>query len=220
MTQELTQRSLTKIGIALAIYLTSLVAANTLGLKLMPFLFGTHLSVAVFSFPFVFLMTDIVGEVYGKSVARMFVLAGFVTVALFILFSVISLLVPWSKDALWVKEGYNTVFGVSLRISIASLLAFLVAEYQDVVSFFFFRAKTGGRHFWLRSTLSNIWSQFLDTVIFMFVAFLGVYSLPTLLSIIVPWWLYKVAMGVLYTPLSYAGMYFLREHNEEKQSTR
>ena len=96
MTQELTQRQLTKIGIALAIYLTSLVAANTLGLKLMPFLFGSLLSVAVFSFPFVFLMTDIVGEVYGKSVARMFVLAGFVTTALFILFSVISLAVPLS----------------------------------------------------------------------------------------------------------------------------
>jgi hypothetical protein len=210
MNQELTSRSLKKICIALAIYLTSLIAANTLGLKLMPFVFGSHLSVAVFSFPFVFLMTDVIGEVYGKDVARMFVLAGFVTTLLFILYSVVSLIVPWSKDGLWVQQGYNTVFGVTIRISIASLLAFLIAEYQDVVAFFFFKAKTGSRHFWLRSTLSNIWSQFLDTVIFMVVAFLGVYPLPTLIGIIIPWWLYKVAMGVFYTPLSYVGIYLLR----------
>ena len=73
-----------KIIIALALYLTSLFAANTLGLKIMPFLFGSHLSVGVFSFPIVFLMTDVIGEVYGKKIAKLFVLAGFIsTVFLF-----------------------------------------------------------------------------------------------------------------------------------------
>ena len=133
------------MGIALSIYITSLVAANTLGLKVMPFAFGSHLSVGVFSFPVVFLMTDVVGEVYGKKTARMFVIAGFVSTALFIFYSGLSLLMPWSPDALWVRESYNAVFGISFRISIASLLAFIIGEYQDVVSFFFFKAKIGAR---------------------------------------------------------------------------
>ena len=72
-----------KILIALAVYLTSLFAANTLGLKIMPFLFGTHLSVAVFSFPIVFITTDVIGELYGKPVARFFVLSGIISIALF-----------------------------------------------------------------------------------------------------------------------------------------
>ncbi|HII66333.1 TPA: queuosine precursor transporter [Candidatus Woesearchaeota archaeon] len=200
-----------KLAIALTLYLASLFAANTLGLKLMPFFWGTQLSVAVFSFPIVFLMTDVVGEVYGKKAARLFVLAGFLSILLFLAYSAISFAMPWGERALWVKDSYNQVFGVSVRIAIASLLAFAIAEYQDVVSFFFFSKKWGKRHFWLRSNLSNVWSQFLDTVIFMFVAFAGIYSLKTILLIISPWWLFKVIMGVFYTPLSYLGVYLMRK---------
>lgn len=211
---QLSDKSFKKIILALAIYLTSLFAANTLGLKIMPFLFGTHLSVGVFSFPVVFLMTDVIGEVYGKRMARFFVLAGFLSTALFIGYSFLSIAVPWSAEGLWVREGYNQVFGISIRIAIASLAAFLIAEYQDVFSFFLLREKMGARMFWLRSTLSNLWSQLLDTVIFMTIAFAGVYSPRTLLGIIISWWLYKVAIGALYTPLSYAGIYLLRDKEE------
>lgn len=211
---QLSNKSLSKILIALAIYTTSLIAANTLGLKIMPFLFGTHLSVAVFSFPIVFLMTDVIGEVYGKKIARMFVIAGFMCTLLFILYSLVSIATPWSTSGLWAKDGYNQVFGISIRIAIASLLAFAIGEYQDVLTFFFLKAKLGSKYFWIRSNLSNLWSQFLDTVIFTFVAFLGVYPFPTLVSIIITWWLYKVAMGLLYTPLSYIGIYLLKDKEE------
>src|SRR3989344_8155135 len=99
---DLNEKSLKKLAMALAVYLTSLFAANTLGLKLMPFLFGSHLSVAVFSFPVVFLMTDAIGEVYGKRVAKFFVLAGFTSVALWTAYVFLSLAMPWSADANWV----------------------------------------------------------------------------------------------------------------------
>lgn len=207
---EFTDQSFKKILIALAIYLTSLFAANTLGLKIMPFLFGSHLSVGVFSFPVVFLMTDVVGEVFGKRTAKLFVLAGFLSTALFIGYSLLSLAMPWSADGEWLRTGYNQVFGISARIALASLVAFLVAEYQDVFTFFFVRERIGAKLFWLRSLLSNLWSQLLDTVLFMVIAFAGIYETRTLISIIVTWWLYKVAMGALYTPLSYAGIRLLK----------
>ncbi|KKR54033.1 MAG: Transporter [Parcubacteria group bacterium GW2011_GWA2_40_23] len=211
---QLTEHSFKKIVIALALYLTSLFAANTLGLKIMPFFFGSHLSVAVFSFPIVFLMTDVIGEVYGKRIAKFFVLAGFISTALFILYSFLSLALPWSEAGLWAKEGYNQVFGISIRIAIASIVAFLIAEYQDVLTFFFVREKLGVKQFWLRSLLSNLWSQLLDTTIFMVIAFAGIYETKTLVSIIITWWLFKVAMGALYTPLSYLGIYLLRGKNK------
>lgn len=199
-----------KLVVALTLYIVSLFASNTLGIKLMPFLFGAQLSVAVFSFPVVFLMTDVIGEVYGKKMARRFVLAGFLSILVFLIYSFISGVVPWGERALWAKSSYNQVFSVSARMSIASLVAFGIAEYQDVVAFFFFRRKTGEKKFWLRSNLSNIWSQFLDTSIFMTIAFLGIYPPKILLMIIIPWWLYKVVMGALYTPLSYLGLRLLR----------
>ncbi|MDP2648436.1 MAG: queuosine precursor transporter [bacterium] len=207
----LDERNTKKILIALAIYLASLFAANTLGLKIMPFILGLHVSVAVFSFPFVFLTTDVIGEIYGKRMAKLFVLAGVIATALFITYSFISLSMPWDPAAEWVHESYNTVFGISVRIAIASLVAFAIAEYQDVLSFFFFKATIGSKYFWLRSNLSNLWSQFLDTVLFMTIAFAGVYPTPVLIRIIITWWLFKVAMGFLYTPLSYIGLRLLRD---------
>ena len=212
------EHSFKKLIIALALYLTSLFAANTLGLKIMPFLFHSHLSVAVFFFPVVFLMTDVIGEIYGKRTAKFFVLAGFISTALFIAYSFISLSMPWSSDGAWAKEGYNQIFGISVRMAIASLVAFLVAEYQDVFSFFFFRQKLGTKLFWLRSLLSNLWSQLLDSVIFMVIAFAGVYSTSTLVSIIISWWLYKVIMGALYTPLSYVGLWLLKDRGKGNSS--
>lgn len=214
---QLSDNSFRKLILALTLYLTSLFAANTLGLKIMPFFFDSHLSVAVFSFPIVFLMTDVIGEIYGKRMAKFFVLAGFISTAVFMVYSLLSLYMPWSGEGLWVKDSYNQVFGFSLRIAVASLVAFLVAEYQDVFSFFFLREKIGTRYFWLRSTLSNLWSQLLDSAIFMLVAFAGagIYSTSTLISLIVSWWLYKVAMGALYTPLSYVGLWLLGDKTQK-----
>jgi queuosine precursor transporter len=215
---NLNETDFKKLSIVLTLYLTSLFASNTLGLKIMPFVFHSHLSVAVFFFPFVFLTTDVVGEVYGKKIAKLFVLAGFFSTLLFIFYSLLSLSLPWATQGLWAKEGYNQMFGISVRISLASLTAFAIAEYQDVFTFFFFKEKFEGKFFWLRSLLSNIWSQFLDTIIFMFIAFYGIYPNKALIIIILTWWLYKVAMDFLYSPLSYLGIKLLKNNHNSNAS--
>lgn len=207
---KVTFKDYRKILICLTLYITSLFAANTLGLKTMPFVFGTHLSVSILFFPIVFIMTDVIGEVYGKKMAKIFVMAGIVSILLFLFYSLFSSVAPWSSKSLWVKDSYNQIFGISVRMSIASLLAFVIAEYQDVFSFFFFKRYTGGKYFWLRSNASNIWSQFLDTTIFMFVAFFGVYSVSAIWLMIIPWWGFKILMGFCYTPLSYLAIYLLK----------
>lgn len=110
------------------------------------------------------------------------------------------------------------IFGVSFRMSIASLFAFVIAEYQDVFSFFFFKKKFGTKHFWIRSNLSNVWSQLLDSVIFTVIAFTGLYSLPTMVMMTIPWWIYKVFMGFLFTPLSYLAIGILKDKKDENNS--
>ena len=218
--QQLTERDYKKILICLAIYLTSLFAANTLGLKIMPFLFGSQLSVAVFSFPIVFLMTDVIGEVYGKRLAKLFVRAGFISTALFLFYSILSIAMPWAEKGEWAREAYNLIFSTSGRIALASLTAFMIAEYQDVFTFFFVKNKIGERLFWLRSLLSNLWSQLLDSAIFMVIAFAGIYPTKVLVSIIITWWLFKVAMGLVYTPLSYLGIYILKNYGNESNKNQ
>ena len=216
--QTLTEKDYKKILICLTLYITSLFAANTLGIKLMPFLFGTHLSVAVFCFPIVFIMTDVIGEVYGKKMAKNFVFAGILSILIFLLYSFVSMIVPWAQSGLWAHDSFNLIFGISARFSIASLVAYAIGEYQDVLSFFFFKKNIGAKYFWIRSNLSNLWSQLLDSTIFMFIAYLGVMPVKTIILIIIPWWIYKVFMGFLYTPLSYLAIRILRGKNENKSN--
>jgi queuosine precursor transporter len=214
--EQLSSKDYKKVLFCLAIYLSSLFAANTLGLKIMPFILGSHLSVSVFSFPIVFLMTDVIGEVYGKKLSKLFVRAGFISTALFLFYSVLSISLPWSEKGMWAHDSYNLIFGTSGRIALASLTAFLIAEFQDVYTFFYIRGKIGEKMFWLRSLISNLWSQLLDSVIFMVIAFAGVYETSTLINIIITWWLFKVAMGLLYTPLSYLGIHILRNYGNKE----
>ncbi len=209
MNKNYSERDIVLIAVCLSIYLISLVASNTLGIKLMPFLFGTHLSVSIFFFPFVFIGTDIIGEVFGKKIARVFVLTGIVSTALFIFYTFLSNIFPWSSAASWVQESYGTVFNLSLRIAFASLFAFAVGEYQDYFLFWKVTEKLGKEMFWIRSLLSNIWSQSLDTALFMIIAFAGVYSPKVILFMSIPWFLYKIIMGFLYTPLSYGAISLL-----------
>ena len=205
-----------KLFIALTLYLTALFASNTLGIKLMPFLFGTHLSTAIFAFPVVFLMTDVIGEVYGKKVAKMFVRMGLYSLIAYLIFNILSNVMPESPD--WKQAAsYYDIFNLSARFAIASLVAFAIGEYQDVFTFFFLKAKIGSRFFWLRSNLSHLWGQLLDTAIWFSIAFAGVYSLKTIVLMMIPWWLFKVGMGIIYTPLSYLGIRLLKD--KDNQST-
>lgn len=210
MENNLTFKDHKKILICLTLYITSLFAANALGVKIMPFIGNTHLSVSILSFPIVFIMTDIIGEIYGKKMSKLFVLAGIISIVLFTVYSLLSVMAPWADAGLWVKSSYNQIFGITVRISIASVLAFVIAEYQDVFSFFFLKKLFKDKYFWLRTNLSNLWSQLFDSIIFMFVAFLGIYPVKTIIMIIIPWWMFKVLMGLAYTPLTYFGIYLLR----------
>ncbi len=198
-----------KLLIALTLYLSALLAANTLGIKLMPFLFGTHLSTAIFAFPIVFLMTDVVGEVYGKATSRMFVRLGLYSTVIFLVFNLISNVVP-SSPVFGMAAAYNQIFGLSFRFALASMVAFIIGEYQDVFTFFLLRRVFRGRWFGLRSFLSNFWSQFLDSAIWFAIAFAGVYPIKVIILTMIPWWLFKVGMGIVYLPFSYLGIKLLR----------
>lgn len=203
--------------IALTLYLTALFASNTLGIKLMPFIFKTHLSTAIFVFPLIFMTTDVIGEVYGRPTARLFVAMGFMSLIMFLAVNLLSNVMPVSED-FFMRDAYDQIFSVSFRFTLASLVAFIVGEYQDVFSFFFLKAKFGGKWFWLRSNLSNLWGQLIDSSIWFLIAFAGIYSPKTMLLTMIPWWLFKVGMGVVYSPLSYVGIWLLRKDFPKRTS--
>jgi uncharacterized integral membrane protein (TIGR00697 family) len=68
-------------------------------------------------------------------------------------------------------QAFNTVFGQSLWIIVASLIAFLLSQLVDVMVFWMVRARTQGKWLWLRATGSTIVSQIIDTWVILGIAF-------------------------------------------------
>ncbi len=199
-----------KTNILLGIFVGSLIAANLIGLKIAEFgIFQA--SVGILLFPILFLVTDIIEEVHGKKKAQEFVLIGFVTLIIVLIITVIAVILPFAERSL-VKEEYTTIFSTTIRIFIASITAFLIAQIHDVWAFNFWKKKTKGKYLWLRNNLSTIVSQFLDTTIFMFIAFYNIspkFNVEYVFTLIIPYWLVKVLFALFDTPFCYLGVKWL-----------
>ncbi|MFO7677001.1 MAG: queuosine precursor transporter [Thermoplasmatota archaeon] len=224
--EKLKMDSETKLYLLLGLYVGSLYAANLLGGKLMPIGFGDRgLSVSIITFPFMFLITDIVGEVYGKKKAKKFVRVGLVSLMILLLWQIFSVGIPAAAPNPWYKEIFNPaypiIFNLSISFTIASILAFFFGQYVDVFTFNLIKKKQKGKNMWIRNNVSTILGQFIDTNIWVFIAFLpnmlaGTMQATILFtSIILPYWLAKVIFAFIDTPLCYVGVWWLRGSKKE-----
>ena len=194
-----------------ALFVASMVMVNTLGTKIISIV-GIRVSVGIFFVPVLFLVTDIIGEVFGRAEASRFV--NMATIMLVVLFVMMGICIAIPPNESWgMQEQYAMIFGSSLRMTIASLVSFAVAQQLDVFMFSFWGKVTRGRHLWIRNNLSTIVSQLLDTTIFEFIAFWHLndkFTTAYIISLIIPYWLFKVVFALLDTPFCYLGVRWLR----------
>lgn len=176
-------------------------------------LFGMVATLGNILYGSIFLATDLLSDVYGKKDARRGVWLGFfglifmtITMQLALQFQ------PHSSD--FSSKALQTIFGFIPRITLASLVAYLLSQHHDVWAFHFWKNKTGGRHLWLRNNASTWVSQAIDSVVFVFIAFYGVFETPVLLSILGTTYLVKVLVAALDTPVIYLGRRVLQKHLE------
>lgn len=199
-----------------ALYLTSMVLVNTLGSKITT-LGPVRASVGVFFMPILFLVTDIIGEVHGRKTSAQFV--NLSTAMLVFMFAMIGLCIALPANPTWgLQESYATIFGSSMRMTAASIVSFFIAQHVDVLTFSAIKRLTKEKHLWIRNNASTIVSQFIDTTIFMFIAFFHMterYTVPFIFSLIIPYWLFKVLFALLDTPLCYLGVWWMKKGEKE-----
>jgi uncharacterized integral membrane protein (TIGR00697 family) len=171
--------------------------------------------VGIMIFPLSYLTMDIIQEVKGKEVARKILFGTLFALAFVMVVTYISTALPSAKRDFYPEE-YNKVFGVSIRVMLASLIAFVIADLSDIEIFAKIKEKTKEKMLWLRATGSTIVSQFIDSVVFMFLAFYGIspkHDAMYLLMITLPYWILKCIVAIGGTPLVYAGAKWLRGEN-------
>ncbi|HKJ84873.1 MAG TPA: queuosine precursor transporter [Spirochaetia bacterium] len=202
-----------------SIFTGAIVAANLMGTKVIPFFtiagFEFTGSVGIFLFPLTFLITDIVAEVYGPRATRTIVTGTLIVVALVLGVTALATVIPPAGRFAGQNEAYVSIFRSSLRLMVASIIAFTMSQYHDVWAFDFWKKRTKGRFLWLRNNASTMVSQLIDTVIFMLVAFWGTNERFTLAfvlgSMVPPYYAIKVLAAFLDTPFVYLGVRILRK---------
>ncbi|MFA7107951.1 MAG: queuosine precursor transporter [Sphaerochaetaceae bacterium] len=205
-----------KKQILLAIFIGSLVLVNTIGSKITSIL-GVRVSVGIFFLPVLFVITDIIGEVFGRKEGLFFVkiAIGYLIAMLALVFLCIKI----KPDASYhFQKEYEVIFSSSLRMTFASIVSFIISQNFDVLAFDFIKKITQGKMLWLRNNVSTIISQFIDTTIFMFVAFYHMTPTFTTLyifSLIFPYWVFKIILALLDTPICYLGVKWFNEKKDK-----
>ncbi len=174
-----------------------------------------HVSVGILSVPIMFLVNDIISEVVGKPIAHKLInLALIVMLIVFVITAISVWLPPDPTRQYFSQEAYVNIFGVSMRMTIASIIAFILAQKHDVWSFNFWRQKTKGKWLWFRNNASNFASEFIDSTVFMFIAFYGLnpkFNAVYIFSLIIPYWIFKVLFSLIQTPFCYLGVRWLKK---------
>lgn len=214
-----------KMDLVVALYIFGVITAEVLGTKTFPLanFSWLHLSapVAIFVMPLLFTMVDSVIEVHGRDRARSLVYSGLMVISLLILYAALATHLSPSARYAATEPAYDTIFHASIRISAASLAAFAFSELLDVAIFSRLRVAMNGRALWLRNNLTNFVSQFIDSAVFLSLAFYAVHTsfgsnASFLLGLIIPYWLIRCALSIVETPLVYLGVYWLRGSSNPK----
>ena len=204
------------------IFITNAVVAELIGGKLIqlgPFI----MSIGIIPWPVVFLTTDLINEYYGKAGVRRLsiITASLIAYAFIILF--VAIKVPAAVGISTVSdEQFYAVFGQSLWIIVASIIAFLISQFVDVFIFWLLRDKTGGKMIWLRSTGSTIISQLIDTFVVLGIAFWlpGKMTTSVFLNAAFTSYTMKLMIAVLLTPLIYLGHNLIEKYLGDEESHR
>jgi queuosine precursor transporter len=226
------------------VFLTSLVLGNVIGttkfvtifsLDLPPWLqaltpelvrngsnYTMSVPAGVVAYPFTFLATDLISELFGRKRAQMLVWVGF-GMNIFMLF--LMSINHWLPNSSGVSGGLDLFEGVyqfMIGNTIASMIAYLIAQSVDVRLYHFWKRLTKGKHLWLRNNASTTVSQLVDSTAIITILYLAgnlgdaIDNVGAVIILILNSYLFKFFFALFDTPLMYLGVRLLKNYDEDK----
>jgi uncharacterized integral membrane protein (TIGR00697 family) len=229
-----------------AFFVCNAIIAEFIGVKIFAFektvgiepfnwnLFGHQgalsLSAGVLLWPVVFIMTDIINEYYGKRGVKLlsYIGVGLISYAFFMIYGAIHL-VPadfWigsyqDQGVPDMQVAFATIFGQGAWIIVASIIGFLLGQIIDAMVFHRLRRWTKDKKVWLRATGSTIISQFIDSFLVLYIAFvLGPpqWDMSLFLAVGIVNYSYKFLVAVFLTPIIYLSHHFIDKYLGAEQA--
>lgn len=201
------------LDIITALFVAVLLISNVASSKITTFGFFT-LDAGTILFPLSYIIGDILTEVYGYARARRVIWIGLLCNVLMAMTFMLVAVLPPAAD--WPNQGaYEAILGLTPRIVLASIVAYFAGEFINSFILAKLKIRTKGKYLWSRTIGSTLIGQLLDTVIFILIAFAGILPTDVLVALIVSNYIFKVAIEVLFTPLTYKVVNKLKKAEHE-----
>ena len=220
-------------------FLCAMTMLNIIGITRFVQIGPMALAVGVLPYPLTFLCTDLVSELYGRARANFLVtvglmLNGFIILTMWVSNQMPSADVqpPWqliqlAEDialpngdmASHSVELFSLLYATTSGAVLASMIAYIAAQYCDVYLFHFWKRLTNGKHLWLRNNGSTLISQGGDSFMVIIVTFgaqfiAGAMTAGALLVLMGSNYLFKMCVAAADTLPFYAGVHYLKRYLE------
>lgn len=197
----------------MAMFVAVLLISNVASTKIVAF-FGLTFDGGTLLFPLSYIFGDILTEVYGYARSRRVIWTGFLCAAVMSLVLMVVNALPAASD--WPhQEAFNTILGLTPRIVLASLIAYFAGEFSNSYIMAKVKVAMKGKMLWVRTVSSTLVGEGIDTVLFVGIAFYGVLPNSLLLAIFVSNYIFKCGIEILFTPLTYKIVSFLKKNEGE-----
>jgi uncharacterized integral membrane protein (TIGR00697 family) len=205
----------------MAAFVTILICSNLIGpAKIaqvdLPLIGAVSFGAGVLFFPISYVFGDVLTEVYGYARSRRVIWAGFAGLAFASFMSWVVVSLPpapfWRNQA-----AYEIAFGLTWRIAAASMIAYFCGEFVNSFVLAKMKIATQGRWLWTRTIGSTIFGEGVDSLIFYPLAFYGTGIIPDdkLPLVMVSQYVAKVSVEVVFTPVTYAIVGWLKRAEQE-----
>ena len=203
------------LDIVTAVFVTVLILSNITSTKI--------LSLGWFSFdggtiifPLAYIFGDILTEVYGYARARRVIWIGFAMNLLMVLVFWLVSSLPSAVDefALAQSSAFSSLLGVVPRIVLGSFAAYLCGEFLNSYILAKMKVKTSGKKLWKRLIGSTVVGQFVDTTIFILIAFAGILPWNLILIIWVSNYIFKILTEIILLPFTYRIIKYLKKKED------
>lgn len=182
-----------------SIYSGSLIIQNILATKQMD-IFMFTVTTGILISPIVFIIQDVISEIFGYKEAKKMVLYGFLMNFVAVILYSVSILIP--PSSYWNNQvAFEAILGTTFRITLASFIAYIVGSLTNSKVMVALKNKNE-KNLFFRAISSTIVGQFLDNFLFAFIAFYGVLPVNSLISMVIGGTIFEVIYEIVFYPIT------------------
>jgi queuosine precursor transporter len=215
-------RSFRYYDLIMAAFVCVLLCSNFIGAAKqaqlnLPLVGTVVFSAGVLFFPISYIFGDILTEVYGYGRDRRVVWAGFgaLAFAAFMAWAVVNLPAGPSGYMSSYQPALEAVFGNAWRIVAGSMIAFACGSFVNSYVLAKMKIWTAGKHLWSRTIGSTVVGEAVDSGLFYFIAFYGIWATEDVIKVAMAQYLLKTAWEVVMTPVTYRVVGALKRLEQE-----